>query len=80
MEQGVPEGNDSQLLVHCEAGLLASSLVGLCVGLEPVVEAHVGTLLSAMSQLLIDGKDIGIIPKSVQASLDKNRYGTENDT
>ena len=75
MEQGVPEGNDSQLLVHCEAGLIASSLVGLCVGLEPVVEAHVGTLLSVMSQLLI-----GIIPKSVQASLDKNRYGTENDT
>ena len=49
MEQGVPEGNDSQLLVHCEAGLIASSLVGLCVGLEPVVEAHVGTFLSVMS-------------------------------
>ena len=76
------EDNDTPLLVHCKGVLIASLslLVGSCAGSEPTVEAHVGIAPPVLSQLPMDGKDFGIRPKSVQASLDKNGYGTEDDT
>jgi hypothetical protein len=70
-EQGRSSGLATPVLVH-----------GVCLADAGECLAEVAAALAVVevSQLPMEGNDVGMTPRSAQASLDRNGYGTDLET